>query len=230
MAGAQAGRQVPLVGAVNLGDLDRTSPISRRFGGDRGTPLDRHYIEGFLARHETDIRGRVLEIGEAVYTRRFGGDRVERSDILDTPTAGNANATLIADLAAGDGVPTRAFDCIILTQVLHMIYDVRGVLATVHRALAPGGVLLATVPGISSIDSGSGRDTWFWYMTPHCAELFFAEAFRPQDIEIGSHGNVLAATAFLQGLALEEMRRGDLDVADPLYPLITTVRAAKPWT
>mgnify|MGYP006961430571 CR=1 FL=1 len=30
--------------------VDRTEPVSRRFGYDRGTPIDRYYIENFLAR------------------------------------------------------------------------------------------------------------------------------------------------------------------------------------
>jgi SAM-dependent methyltransferase len=217
----------PPVGSVNLGDLKRLEPISRRFGGDRGTPLDRYYVEGFLKRHAADIRGRVLEIGENLYTRRFGGERVAHSAVLDVE-ASNPNATYVADLTYCPQVPSDGFDCLILTQTLHMIYDVRAVLRTVHRILAPGGVVLATIPGISQIDSGSGRDTWFWYLTPRCAQRLFAETFGPEDVQVEPHGNVLAAVAFLHGLALEEMETCDLDVLDPLYPVITGVRAVKP--
>lgn len=220
-------RHPPAVGGVDLGDLGTTEPVSRAFGGDRGTPLDRYYIEGFLERHRQDVRGRVLEIGEDVYTRRFGGDRVTRGSILDTPAAHNPRATIVADLAKAPGIRSGSFDCIILTQTLHMIYDVRGVLATVHRLLAPGGTVLATLPGISQIDA-VGLDCWFWYMTPRCAELFFGERFAAADIAVEGHGNVLAATAFLQGLALEEMDRAALDRADPFYPVITAIRAVKP--
>ena len=216
----------PPVGAVRLGDLDRAEPISRAFGGDRGTPLDRHYIAGFLERHAQDIRGRVLEIGDDNYTKRFGG-RVARGEVLDVD-AGNENATYIADLTDCDHVPSDSFDCFILTQTLHMIYDVHAVLRTVYRVLAPGGVVLATAPGISQIDAGSGRDTWFWYMTPRCARLLFEEAFPKEAISIEAHGNVLAAVAFLHGLALEEMDRAKLDRHDPLYPVITSIRAVKP--
>lgn len=220
-------RGAPAVGALDFGDLGGIEPVSRAFGGDRGTPLDRYYIEGFLGRHRADIRGRVLEIGEDVYTRRFGGEQVTRSDILDAPQANNPQATIVADLARAENVRPASFDCIILTQTLHMIYDVRGVLAQVHRLLAPGGAVLATVPGISQIDR-HGLDCWFWYMTPRCAELFFAERFRPADVHVEQHGNVLAATAFLQGIALEELDRAALDRPDPLYPVITAIRAAKP--
>ena len=221
---------VPRVGEVDLGDLGRTTPISRAFGGDRGTPLDRYYIEDFLARHEADIRGRVLEIGEDLYTRRFGADRVARSDVLDVRDAGNPRATIVADLSEGAGVPSDSFDCIILTQTLHMIYDVRGVLRTVHRALKPGGVALATVPGISQIDATDGPEKWFWSMTQSAARRLFCERFERTQVTTRVYGNVLAATAFLQGLALEEMSRADLDRHDPLYPVITGIRAVKGLT
>jgi len=217
----------PPPGSVRLGDLARTEPISRTFGADRGTPLDRYYyIDDFLKRHATDIKGRALEIGEDAYTSRLGGTQVTRLEILDVD-AGNPKATVVGDLTACDHIPSENFDCIILTQTLHMVFDLQTVLANIHRLLTPGGVVLATVPGISQIDAGSGRDTWFWYMTPHCARLFFEQRFAPHRVDIAGCGNVLAATALLQGLDLEEMDRADLDVRDPLYPVITGIRAEK---
>lgn len=218
---------VPAPGRVDLGDLYRTEPFSRSFGGDRGTPLDRYYVDQVLSGWAGDIHGRALEIGETLYIDRFGGGRVSEAVILDCPESGNPQAGLLADLASGEGVPSEAFDCIILTQTLHMIYDVRGVLATVHRALRPGGVCLATVPGISQIDARDGPDKWFWFMTQTAARLLFEERFRPEDVTVAVHGNVLAATAFLQGLALEEVERSRLDERDPLYPVITGIRAVK---
>jgi hypothetical protein len=84
-------RQFPL-GSVRFGDHRRLSPISRTFGFDRATPVDRYYIERFLAENAGDIRGRVLEIGDNAYTVRFGGARVERSDIMHVD-ATNPDAT-----------------------------------------------------------------------------------------------------------------------------------------
>jgi hypothetical protein len=65
--------RTPGVGAVKLGDFARTSPISNLFGLDRGRPIDHYYIENFLVRHASDIRGRVLEFGGNNYMVRFGG-------------------------------------------------------------------------------------------------------------------------------------------------------------
>ena len=211
---------------IDFGDLGGTEPQSRAFGGDRGTPLDRGYIEAFLALHAPDIRGRILEIGEDLYTRRFGGDRVTAATILDSPGSGNPNASLLADLQTGEGVPSGAYDCILITQTLHMIYDVRGALATLQRALAPRGIVLATVPGITQIDAADGPEKWFWSMTQSAARRLFAERFG-EAVEVRTYGNVLAATAFLQGLALEEVDAGKLAVVDPLYPVITGIRAER---
>ncbi len=42
-----------------------------------------------------------------------------------------------------------------------------------------------------------------------------------------SSGNVLAATAFLQGLATDELRPHELDLCDPQYAMVVAVRAVK---
>src|ERR1700689_487313 len=83
------------IGSVRFGDLKRLSPISDNFGSDRGSPLDRHYTESFLAKNATHIRGRVLEAHNNIYPRRFGGAHVERSDVISVEE--NANATIVGD-------------------------------------------------------------------------------------------------------------------------------------
>ena len=70
------------MGLINFGDLRWLEPVSRQFGLERGLPIDRYYIEKFLAQHAVDIRGRVLEIGDDSYTRWFGGARVHTRDVL----------------------------------------------------------------------------------------------------------------------------------------------------
>ena len=220
-------RTIPAPGTVVFGDLGDVEPLSRKFGGDRGTPLDRYYIESFLQRHAGDIRGRVAEIGDNVYTLRFGLARVVTSDIIDSPESANPQATICIDLQNENAVEAGRLDCIIVTQTLHMIYDVRGAIATIHRALAPGGVVLATVPGITPIDAQDGPEKWFWAMTQSAARRLFVERFGAAGVDVQQFGNVLAATAFLQGLSFEEMDRASLDVVDPLYPVITGIRATK---
>lgn len=202
-------------------------PISREFGFERGTPVDRYYIETFLARHASDIQGHVLEVGDDTYTRRFGGGRVTKKDILHAH-GGNPAATIVADLARANHIPSNLFDCIILTQTLHLVYNVPAAIETLCRILKPGGVLLATFPGISQLSIDEWADSWYWSFTVHSAHRLFQQAFPAKNLEIRSYGNVLAATAFLQGLAAEELDRAELDHCDSHYQTLIAVRAVKP--
>jgi SAM-dependent methyltransferase len=196
------------------------------FGLDRGFPIERYYIEKFLDRHRVDVRGRCLEMGDAAYITKFGDDRVTRVDVMHV-TSANPAATIVADLTAADHVPSDSFDCIIFTQTLQLIYDVRAAVVQLHRALAPGGVVLVTAPGISQIDRGEWGNTWFWSFTPTAMERLFGDVFGPEAVMVRRYGNVFAATMFLQGLAVEELDTKDLDPIDRAYPVIVSLRARK---
>lgn len=209
---------------ISLGGLRRTSPVSSHWGADRGQPIDRYYIERFLQEHSNDIRGRVLEVMDSRYTERFGSV-VETSDVLDID-ASNERATIVADLTAPGNVPSDSFDCLILTQTLQSIYDFHAAVQEAHRMLRPGGVLLATVPSISKIDPTPGVRGDFWRFTwASCDRLFF-EVFGA-NVTVRAHGNVLAAIAFLAGLAREDLTDEELDVQDDFFPVLVAVRAVK---
>lgn len=214
-------------GRISFGDLRRTTPISERFGFDRGRPVDRYYIEAFLGAHADDVRGRVLEVGDASYTRQFGGARVTLSEVLHVSDEATG-ATYCTDLSSGRGIPDDLFDCIILTQTLHLIFDVQAAIRTLHRILKPGGCVLLTVPGVSSIDRGEWHDTWYWSFTPPSLGRSLEAGFARSDTQIGVFGNVLSATAFLHGLADHELTPAELDVVDRHYPVIVTAVARRP--
>jgi len=165
------------------------------WGFDRGTPVDRYYIERFLSAHRAVIRGRVLEVKDSAYTRRFGAGVVE-SEVLDIEPS-NPSATIVADLSAADSVPGSRFDCFILTQTLQFIYDVRAALGHAHRLLAPGGVLLATVPVVSRLAPSNGLTGEFWRFPPAACRRLFEEVFGAGQITLQSYGNVTSAIAFL---------------------------------
>ena len=208
-----------------LGTLRRTRPLSSRWGEDRGTPVDRYYIERFMEEHRADLRGRVLEVKESEYTRRFGRD-VEWADVLDIDP-GNPQATVVADLTAADAVPSDSFDCFVLTQTLQFIYDTRAALRHAWRVLRPGGILLATVPATSRVITGVEYLRDYWRFTEaSCTELF-GERFGPARVSVRGRGNVLTCIAFLSGLAYEELSRSELEADDPAFPLLITVRAVK---
>lgn len=214
-------------GGVRFGDFGRLEPISREFGLDRGRPIDRYYIEGFLERNAGGIRGRVLEIKDSAFTRKYGGHRVTQSDVLDIEE-NNKRATIVADLSRAEAVPSDAFDCIICTQTLHFIYEIGAAFRTLRRVLKPGGVLLATFPGIGQTGCAKLDEHYCWALSTLATRRLCEEAFPGAEVEIEAHGNVLAAVAFLEGLAVRELSKEELDYHDPDYELLITLRAVKP--
>lgn len=208
-----------------LGTIRRTSPLSDRWGRERGTPVDRYYIEQFLAENQGVITGRVLEVMNTRYTDRFGSG-VAKSDVLDVD-AGNAAATVVADLAAADAVASASFDCFILTQTLQYVFDVEAALRHVHRILRPGGSVLCTVPVVSRIGSGPELESECWRFTPLACAKLFERAFRPGTVHVRGRGNVLTCVAFLVGMAAEELTAHELETDDQFFPLLVTVLATK---
>lgn len=207
-----------------LGTMRRTTPLGIGWGSDRGTPVDRYYIERFLHEHRRDIHGHVLEVKDSRYTDRFGTG-VEHCDVLDIDPK-NFRATIVADLAAADGIPCQTFDCFILTQTLQLIYETRAALSHTHRLLRPGGVLLVTVPSVSRIVfKHEGTD--YWRFTVASCLAMFGEVFGAEHVTVRSYGNVLTAIAFLTGMAYEELSWRELEVNDEYFPVIITVRAVK---
>jgi SAM-dependent methyltransferase len=214
------------VGAVDFGDFRRLIPISKVWGFDRGLPIDRYYIERFLGTHASDIHGRVLEIGDNAYTRRFGNDRVINSDVLNLYNI--PGTTIQGDLVLAPHIPSNNFDCIIFTQTLQLIYDLRSAVATLHRILRPQGVLLATFPGITHTQDGQWSQHWCWNLTPTSGRRLFGEVFSPEAVQVKAYGNVLAAVSFLHGVAAEELEAEELDFRYPAFDVTIGLRASKP--
>jgi SAM-dependent methyltransferase len=210
----------------NWGDLRRLQPVSREFGYDRGLPIDRYYIERFLEMHRRDVAGRTLEIGDDEYTRRYGGARTTRRDVLHVHGS-NPAATIVGDLADAPQIADGTFDCIVLTQTLHLIYDIHRAVATLHRILCPGGVVLATFPGISQLSGDEWSRTWCWGFDSRLARRLFASRFGEHNVTVEAHGNSLAAAVFLHGLATVELAPAQLDVEEAGCELLVTVRAIR---
>lgn len=207
--------------------LRRLTPLSRRFGYDRGLPIDRHYIEHFLNREASSIRGRVLEIGDNDYTKRFGGDRVTTSDVLHVER-GHPAATIVADLQSAPEIGSASFDCIIFTQTLQFIFDTAATVQTLHRLLEPGGTALVTTAGISPIvRRDQERFGEYWRFTSQSLRRLFESSFQPADVSVSTYGNVLVAAALLYGLSVEDLRPEELSFHDPDYEVTIALRSTK---
>jgi SAM-dependent methyltransferase len=209
---------------LNLGVLRRTTPIDASRGSRRGTPIDRVYVERFIGTHAADVRGRILEVAAPDYTARYGTN-VELIEVLRAEE-GTPDATVVGDLADAPHLPSEAFDCVIADRTLQFVYDVRAAFATIHRVLATGGVLLATVPGIAKVQAEEGRREW-WHFTGRSALAIAEETFGPGNVEVETYGNVLTATGVLYGLAAPDLRPDEIAMTDPRYEVVVAVRAVK---
>jgi peptidoglycan/xylan/chitin deacetylase (PgdA/CDA1 family)/2-polyprenyl-3-methyl-5-hydroxy-6-metoxy-1,4-benzoquinol methylase len=200
-------------------------PLSKVFGFDRGKPIDRYYIEKFLNENRHLIQGRVLEIADNSYTKQYGS-AVTQSDVLNAVPS--PKATIIGDLITGENIPEDAYDCIILTQTLHVVYNIRAAIQNAVKALKPNGVLLLTAPGISQI-SRYDMDRWgdYWRFTDKSLKMLLAETMPQEAIYIKSYGNVAVAKAFLDGQALHELSKDVLDYNDNDYQVLLTARVLK---
>ena len=213
--------------------LERTTPLGRYYGIDRGgSPVDRYYIGKFLYQNRQYIKGLILEVANDLYATRYARlneVQTEEPKVETLHCDGTENeVTIIGDLTNPETLPKNRYDCFISTQVFQQIYDVRKALEGSYQLLKDGGVLLATVPGISQI-CREDMDRWgdYWRFTNKSLELLFKETKFSQ-VEIVPMGNVMAACAFLQGIAFEELPRKDLlDVMDEDYQLIIGIRAVK---
>jgi SAM-dependent methyltransferase len=211
---------------VRFGSLRRLEPVSRVFGFDRGTPIDRYYMESFLENESDRVHGRVLEVGDDSYSRKFGAEKITHQDVLHV-VADYPGATIIADISHAPHIPTGIFDCIIFTNVLQYVYDAPAAVASLHRLLKPGGSVLATVPGISRVlRDQADKDSDCWRFTELSVKRLFAKQFG-EEVAISTYGNVLTALAALQGLATFELHKDELDFCDPDYQVIIAVRATK---
>lgn len=209
---------------AHLGAFRHGVPVSHDFGWDRGTPVDRYYIERFLGANRRDIRGHVLEVRDTMYADQFGNGVTDRSVLDIDPT--NPQATIVGDLAGTDALPSSAFDCIILTQTLQFVYELQAAVAQAHRALKPGGVLLATVPGISPVIDDEELAYYWRFTGASCLELFGCE-FGHDAVRVREYGSPVTAIAFLAGIAYEELTPRELETYDRRYTVVISVRAVK---
>ncbi len=211
---------------VDWRNLRSVEPVSKVFGFDRGTPIDRVYIEDFLKENRYHITGDVLEIAESTYSTKFGKN-VKRHIVLHF-NGENRKATIVGDLTKKESLPEDEVDCFICTQTLNFIYDFKAAIVGIRHLLKKGGVALVTVAGISQI-SRYDMDRWgdYWRFTPLSIKMAFEEVFGKDKVEVVTYGNVLASISLLEGLAAEELTQDELMFSDPDYPVTICIKARK---
>ena len=228
-AALQRGRQSPrarrVARPVRWGSFRRLQPISPVWGSERGTVVDRYYIDQFFARHAQVITGRVLEVRDPQYTSKFGHDVVS-TEIVDIDPR-NDGATIVADLADPGSLPADAFDCVLVPQTLLFVRDPFAAMANLWQSVAPGGALLVTTPAISRLDPAA-TDVDRWHLTPAGLREVIDRSCPGADAVVESYGNPVTAVAFLQGIAAEELRPKELEARHVLFPIVVAASIRKP--
>jgi SAM-dependent methyltransferase len=210
------------LGLPRWGNLRRTEPFSRQFGFDRGTPVDRHYLHRFLEAERPRITGDVLEIQGDGHTRRFGQALRATHTVDINPEFA---ATYTCDLALADGIiPSDRYDAFLLPNTLCVLRDIEGCLRQALRVVRPGGVVLATTSTFVPLNPGTPD---YWRLTPDGWQELAARVWAGHAVTIEGHGNCLASVAAMLGLAAEELTEPELDLHDPLYPVLVTLKVVK---
>jgi len=146
----------------------------------------RHHQDRFLDRHGADRAGRVVEVGaEPQYDlrRHFPAAGAYLATNLD----GDVDARLdLTQLGLADG----SVDTVVCVSVLEHVDDLPGALSELRRVLAPGGVLLLTVPFLYPVHDRHD----VWRIAPEAWPDLLGEEF---DVEVTRLGGRLATLAML---------------------------------
>ncbi len=209
------------LGLPRWGNLRRTEPFSRNFGFDRGTPIDRHYLHAFLRANQAAITGDVLEIQGSDHARRYGHALGDTHTVDINPAFA---PTYLCDLAQADVIPSGRYDCFLLPNTLCVLRDIEGCLRQALRVVKPGGVVLATTATFVPLVP-DGAD--YWRLSADGWREIASRVWAGHDVTIDAHGNCLAAVSAMLGLAAEELSADELDVHDPHYPVLVTLRVVK---
>lgn len=196
-----------------------TNPVGKKYGTDRGGSICRYYIDTFLDRQGGSIKGRVLEIGDRHYTERYGTG-VEESYVLhfeDNDQKGQFDVT--GDLRDGRGIQRDFYNCIICTQVLNFVEDIRETPDILIQALQLGGKLMISVSGISTICRyDMDKYGQYWNFT----DRSICNMFTRDDTkcEVWTKGNCKVACAFLQGMGCAELTTEELEDIDEDFQVV----------
>ncbi len=207
------------------GNLRRFAPVSVDWGGDRGTPIDRVFLDRFLTDHADLVRGRVLEILDDTYSRTYGGDDVTSTVVVDIDGT-NRHADRIADLCAPGSLAGERVDSIVLTQTIGLLPDIPVALQNLWGALAPGGAMLITSNVLGRTARASdGYDAV--RHTPLGLRLAVERALPDAEVEEFGFGNLVTSIAFLEGISAEELTDEELRHYDPVFPTSCAVVVRK---
>jgi hypothetical protein len=202
-------------------------PLSRKFGYERGTPIDRIYIDEHLKKNSKLFKGECLEIGFPEFLLKF---KVPKKDItiLGINKTRNKFNFLNCDLTNTESLPDRKFDLFVCTQTYNFISNYSLAVQNSARLINRDGTLLGTVSGLSTL-SQYDNDRWgdYYRFSSRAIEEVLRNYFN--EVEVTSYGNLYSTIHFLAGYSYEDLESKILVMErDDLYPMIIGFKASKP--
>ena len=157
----------------------------------------------------------MLEVGDAGYTRRFGGERV-------TGRRRQHRCRWSGDHDRGGSGRRRPHSrrqlrLLVITQTLHLVFDLPAAVATLERILVRGAPCWPRCRDRPAQQRSVGRHLVL-VVDPVVGGPLFRPGFGADNVEVGHHGNVLTSVAFLQGMAAHELRRSSSTPPTPSSP------------
>lgn len=204
---------------VNLIRELHVNPVGKKYGSDRGGSVLRYYLDDFLDRSRQTISGRVLEIGDRNYTKQFGTN-VEESYVLHFENQyQKSDFDFWGDLRTGEGIQKNFYDCIVFTQVLNFVENIKDTPDILINALRPGGKILLSVSGISVVGRYEmDRYGQYWNFTDKSIRNMFTKS--NTQCKVWTMGNCKAACAFLQGMGSNELTEEELQDTDEDFQVV----------
>jgi SAM-dependent methyltransferase len=215
-----AGLVSPVPRSIDFGHFKRYAPFCPEYGYSRGTAIDRHYLQQFVAAIRDQVIGATVEIGGRKGNQgTYGFDRCSEYRVMDVNRG--AGVDIVADAHDRAALPRESLDSVVLFNVLEHCERPRRVVENIHGWLRTAGRVFCVVPNAQRVHR-CPRD--FWRILPDAFPTLF-EGFRI--VKLVVYGNMLASIASLAGVAAEEMSARDLAEVNLEYPVATGVIAEK---
>ena len=198
--------------------------VANDFGFNRGSPVDRFYIDKFFAKNSQIVTGKCLEFGDTSYIVKYGKLVSKKVTFNYCDVSSMAGDELMGDISNIDSLPSGLFDCILCVNVLNFIYDTPSALLGLKKLLNSSGRIILTVAGPSAHISRYDMDRWgdYWRMTDKALMNLVQDAgFHVEKSE--TFGNPYSCSAQLNGLSVEDLIEEKIIPTHPDYQLLVAL-------
>lgn len=147
----------------------------------------------------------MLEIGDRHYTELYGSENAQSYVLHFEEGSCQEPYDFFGNLITGTGLTQDFYDCIILTQVLNFVEDITYTADHLINALKPGGKILLSVSGISTICRYDmeiyGQ---YWNFTDKSIKNMFSK--NNTKCDVFTRGNCKVACAFCRGCHIRSLK------------------------